>query len=64
MDILTIQWGWIGGYKSKFIPPVPPVPVVIPEARRWPGPSIVLYRETDIIPNWQRRREDEEIIIL
>lgn len=44
--------------------PVPPAPVVVVEARRWPGPSITIYRETDIIPAWQRKREDEEIMIL
>lgn len=44
-------------------PPVPPATVIV-EQRRWPGPPIVLYRETDVIPAWQRKREDEEIIIL
>lgn len=70
MDVLTIQWGWIGGKpKIGVIPPVPLVPpipetVAVEEPRRWPGPSIVIYRETDIIPTWQRKREDEEIILL
>ena len=50
---------------SVVTPPVPQTPVVeVIEARRWPGPPIVIYRETDIIPAWQRRREDEEIVIL
>ena len=40
------------------------ISLVIVEARRWPGPSTVIYRETDIIPAWQRKREDEEIMIL
>lgn len=45
--------------------PVPPtLPVQVVEERRWPGPPITLYRETDVIPNWQRRREDDEILIL
>jgi hypothetical protein len=38
--------------------------VTTEESRRWPGPSKVIYRETDVIPTWQRQREDEEIIIL
>lgn len=45
-------------------PPTPTPAPVVTEARRWPGPSTVIYRETDIIPAWQRRREDEEIVIL
>lgn len=66
MDVLTIQLGWLFGYKPRStpIPPVPPTPVVVVDDRRWPGPPITLYRETDIIPNWQRKREDEEIILL
>lgn len=66
MDVLTIQLGWIFGYKPRSapIPPVPPAPVIAIEERRWPGPPITLYRETDVIPNWQRKREDEEIMIL
>jgi hypothetical protein len=65
MDVFTIQIGWIGGYKSKIIPPIPPAPVIqVPEARRWPGPSTILYSEPNLIPNWQRKREDEEIILL
>ena len=41
-----------------------PTPVQVVEQRRWPGPPIVIYRETDVIPAWQRQREDEEIVIL
>jgi len=26
MDVLTIQWGWIGGKKSGVTPPVPTPP--------------------------------------
>jgi len=65
MDVLTIMWGWIGGKpKRRIVPPVPPAPVaVVHDERRW-GPSKVIYRETDIIPAWQRQREDEEIILL
>jgi hypothetical protein len=59
---------WLGGGKAVSETPTPPTPepeiVTIEEARRWPGPSIVLYRETDIIPAWQRKREDDEIILL
>ena len=44
--------------------PVPaPVPTTIVEARRWPGPSYVIYRE-GMIPYWQHRREEDEIVIL
>lgn len=49
-------------WKDRFVPPTPTR--IIEEPRRWAGPPIILYRETDIIPNWQRKREDEEIIIL
>ena len=53
---------WVDGSWCPGI--VPPTPVVATDERRWPGPPITLYRETDIIPNWQRKREDEEIILL
>lgn len=55
---------WIGGIGQRVtpIPPTPTIPIV--EARRWPGPSTIIYREQDVIPAWQRKREDEEIIIL
>ena len=46
------------------IPPTPPTPIITVDDRRWPGPPITLYRETDIIPAWQRKREDDEIMIL
>lgn len=42
-------------------PPVPPVPVRV-EARRWPGPSIVIYDEWEY--KKKRRKEEEEIVIL
>ena len=65
MDVFTIQIGWIAGYKTKVSPvPPPPVPVVVQEARRWPGPPTIIYNEPNIIPGWQRKREDEELIIL
>ena len=65
MDVLTIQWGWIGGYKTKVSPPIPSGRVVI-EARKWPGPSIVLYREGETDTRWLRKlkREDEEMFLL
>jgi len=62
MDVLTIQWGWVGGYKTKIAPSPAPVVTVV-EARRWPGPSYTIYRE-GMIPMWQHRREEDEIIIL
>ena len=40
-----------------------PAPTTIVEARRWPGPSYTIYRE-GMIPYWQHRREEDEIIIL
>jgi hypothetical protein len=61
---------WMGGVGAVITTPTPPTPepepdvVTVAEPRRWPGPSIVLYRETDIIPAWQRKREDDEIILL
>lgn len=46
-------------------PPPPPV-VTRVEDRKWPGPSIVLYREGETDTRWlqKRKREDEEIFIL
>jgi len=62
MDVLTIQWGWIGGYKTK-VSPIPPTPVIVSiEPRRWPGPSWLLYSE-DMYYKRQRREEDEIIIL-
>ncbi len=56
---------WVGGIGSNVIPipPVPPVPIVI-EARRWPGPPMVIYREGELSRYDRQRREEEEIIIL
>lgn len=56
---------WLGGASARpaVVPPTPE-PTITIEPRRWPGPSIVVYRETDIIPAWQRNREDEEILFL
>lgn len=44
--------------------PPTPTPEITVETRRWPGPPFILYQEGNIIPVWQRQRENEEIIIL
>jgi hypothetical protein len=63
MDIFTIQIGFIGGYKTKASPPVPPTPVIVSiEPRRWPGPSWLLYSE-DMYYKRQHREEDEIVIL-
>lgn len=51
-------------WKDLPTPPTPPSPVRV-EARRWPGPSIVIYDEEKEINKIKKKiREDEEIIIL
>lgn len=54
MDVLTIQWGWIGGKMPGGVPPAPPQ---VDVASRAPDFSIVIRREKLL-------KEDEELIII
>lgn len=52
-------------WADRSTPPPPPPPAVRVEARRWPGPSIVIYDEQKQIEKAKRKyREEEEVIIL
>ena len=63
-QIVWCSGTWVSSSWCISTPPIPPSPVITVDERRWSGPPIILYRETDVIPNWQRKREDEELIIL
>jgi hypothetical protein len=55
MDVLTIQWGWIGGKKSGITPPVPVV-----------STNVMIGGTPIQDPNYRRKREiweDEEEFI-
>ena len=61
MDVLTIQWGWIGGKSFGVIPPPPPPVVTVQDELRW-GPSHVIYTDDPVLK--RRLRDEEEIVIL
>lgn len=56
---------WLGGASGFVAQPIPPTPepVIVREARRWPGPPIVIYQQPDTYFQRQRK-EEEEIIVL
>jgi hypothetical protein len=64
MDVLTIQWGWIGGKAPAVTPPQPPAQQAAGNVRhlRYVEPLFKLSDEDRA--RLRRKREEEEIVIL
>jgi hypothetical protein len=63
-DCWQVVWcsgSWATNSWCTSTPPVPPAPVVVPEGRRWAGPSTLLY--TDDVRMRQRREEEEYLFL-
>ena len=71
MDVLTIQWGGVGGYKSR-VSPIPPKPVspILRGGRRWsfrraeaPIREYGIYT-VDLETRARQKKEDDEFITI